>query len=101
MLAEVFGAEQSLLFGGDGGEQDRAARLLLGLAEGAGQFEQDSAAGGVVVGAVVDVVTRHIGTNTKMVVVRGVEDGLVLQLAVDARQHSNDVIRLQGTNFAR
>ena len=60
MLAEEFGAAQTLLLGGDRGEVDGALRLLLGRSEDARDFQQDAAAGGVVLRAVVDVVARHV-----------------------------------------
>jgi hypothetical protein len=47
------------------------------LGPDAGHFEEYAAAGGVVGGAVVDVVAGHPGDETEMVEVSGVEDGLI------------------------
>ena len=46
-------------------------------------FQQDAAAGRVVVGAVVDVVSRHVGANAEVIVVGGVHDRFGLQFASD------------------
>src|SRR6266851_9629800 len=45
MLTQIFGAQQALFFGGDRDEEDRTARLLLGVCVGASDFHQDAAAG--------------------------------------------------------
>ena len=81
MLAKVFGAEQALLLCGDGGEDDGVGRLAGHGGPDAGEFHEDGAAGGVVGGAVVDVVAGHAGDEAEMVVVGGVEDGLIRGLA--------------------
>ena len=65
------------------------------LGKDARHFQQDAAAGGVVVGAVVDVVARHFGTNAEVVVVRGVHDGFVFELGVGARQHGDHVVAIR------
>src|SRR5215469_2308612 len=100
MFAQVFGAEQPLLLCSDGGKQDRAPRLLRALAEGANQLEQDATTGGVVVRAVIDIVARHVGANAQVIVVRGVEDGLVFKLQVRAGQHTDNIVRLERANLA-
>ena len=49
---------------------------------------------GVVFGAVVDVVARRVGlADAEVVVVRGVDDDLVLELGIAARQQAGDVRR--------
>ena len=50
---------------------------MLDWATGAGHFEEHGYAGAVVGGAVVDVVAGHAGDEAEVVVVGGVEDGLV------------------------
>jgi len=78
VLTQVFRAEQSLFFGCDRREVDRAARLLGGLSIGASEFKQDAAAGAVVHSAVVDIVAGHVGANAEVIVMRGVHDRFVL-----------------------
>ena len=82
MLAEVLRPQQALLFACHRGKQDRAARLLRTLAKGPRQFEQHAAPGRIVVGPVVDVVSRHLGTNPQVVVVRRIQNGLILELRI-------------------
>ncbi len=78
MLAQILGAQQSLLLRGHRRKQDRAPRLLRSLGKGMRQFEQNAATGRIVVGAVVDVVARHFGTNAQVIVVRGIHHRLIL-----------------------
>ncbi len=67
-----------MLFGGDGGEDDGVGRAWMpDWAPGAGHLEEHGDAGAVVGGAVVDVVAGHAGDEAEVVVVGGVEDGLV------------------------
>ena len=56
MLTEIFRAEQALFFGGDGGKQNGARWSGLGTGPYAGKFEKNSAAGGVVNRAMINVV---------------------------------------------
>jgi len=65
MFAEILRPEQSLLFGGDGGKNYRAAGMIFGDAEGARQFEQDAAAGGVVGSAMENIVACISGRMPK------------------------------------
>jgi hypothetical protein len=95
MLAQILGAQQSLLLRRDCGEKYRAARPILGDAKGASQLEQDAAAGGVISGAVVNVVAGHVWANAEVIVVRGVHYGFVFQFAVGTGQHRQHVIRFE------
>ena len=56
MAGEKLRAEQAFLLAGHGGEQDRAAWAVAGLAEGAGDLDQGGDAGGIVHRAIVDPV---------------------------------------------
>ncbi len=80
VLAEVFGAEEALFFGGYGGEDYGVAWVDAGLGPGAGHLQEHGYAGAVVGGAVVDVVAGVVGDEAQVVVVGGVEDGLVVAL---------------------
>src|SRR5260370_10744225 len=80
VLAEVLAAEETLFLRGDGGEDGGMRQLNAGLGRelgpGTSHFEQHSAAGGVVWGAVVDVGAGHSGDKADGVGVGGGEDGL-------------------------
>jgi hypothetical protein len=52
-------------------------RARGGLGVGAGEFEEDAAAGPVVCRAVVDAVSFGVGIDAEVVVVGGVEDGVL------------------------
>ncbi len=92
MLAEIFGTEQSLLFCGHGRENHRATGAGLSLRENARQLQHDTAAGGVVAGAVVNVVSWHFGADAEVVIVRGVDDGFVFQFGIRAGEHADYVV---------
>ena len=100
MFAQIFRAQQALFLGGHGGEQNRTPRPLRRHRVGVRHFQQDATAGRVVVGAVVDVVARHVGTNAEVIVVGGVHDGFGFQLRVGAGQHGNHVVRFERTDLA-
>ncbi len=92
-----------MFFGGDGGEDDGVGELCAGLRElrpDAGEFEEHAAAGGVVGGAVVDVVAGHAGDEAEVVEVGGVEDGLILPCGGCAGQDADYVGRLEGADDA-
>ncbi len=76
-MPKILRAEQALLFRGDGGKVDRVRRACGRLRKGAGQLKKDAAAGAVVGCAVVDVVAFCVGVDAEVIVVRGVEHGLI------------------------
>ena len=100
VLAEIFGAEEALFFGGDGGEDEGVGRLDTGLGPGAGEFEDHAYAGGVVGGSVVDVVAGHAGDEAEMVVVGGVEDGLIGASCIGSGEDTDHVGGLEGADGA-
>src|SRR5580658_4719150 len=72
----------------------------LDLAPDMGQLEDHAYAGGIGCRAVVDVVALHAGHKSQVVVVRGVQDGLVGDGLGGRREHSDYVGRLEGTHGA-
>src|SRR6185437_1287347 len=68
--------EQALLLCGDGGEDDGEGWILDGR-PGAGQLQQNAAAGSVVDCAVEDLVAFQGGINAEVIVMGGVEHGLI------------------------
>ena len=66
----------------------------------AGEFEQNSAAGGVVHGAVVNLVAGFGRVNAEMIVVRGVENGFAVFVGVGALQHGEHIARDEGAQLA-
>ena len=76
MLAQIFGAEQSLFFRSDSCEKNGTRRSRLGCCPDATEFEQDAAAGRVVRGTVINVRAGRLGfVDAEMVVVRGIQNG--------------------------
>src|ERR1700692_4882687 len=78
MLGQIFGAQQTLFFRRNRDEVKRAARPLSGSSVNAADFHEDAAPSGVIHGAVINVVARHVGTDAEMVVVRRVHYPFVL-----------------------
>src|SRR5208282_357391 len=93
MFSEIFGTEQSLFFGGDGGENHRPRWRVAGTGGHARELQKNSAAGGVVHSTVVDLVALAADIDTQMIVMRGEEHGFVLQVGVAARAHGYHVAR--------
>ena len=77
MHAEILRAEQTLLLSGDGGEVDGVRRPPGRLRESAGHFDEDAAACAVVGSAIVDVVAFGVRVDAEVIVMGGVEHGLV------------------------
>src|SRR5271163_2640718 len=67
MFAQVFRSEQTLLFASHSGKEDGATGLQCGLRIDTRYFQNNSAAGGVVHGAVENVVSRHVGSNAEVI----------------------------------
>ena len=101
MLGEIRGAEQALLFCGDGGEDDGVRRLDFGGGEGAGHLHDHGGSGAVVSCAVEDVVFAGLGVglDAEVVVVGGVDDRLVAT-AFSAGDHADDVGGLEAADGA-
>lgn len=101
MLREIGGAEQALLLGGDGSEDDGVGRLYLGGGESAGHLHDHGGAGPVVACAVEDIVFARfgVGLDAEVVVVRGVDDGLVTS-GLSAGKNPDDVGRLEAAHGA-
>src|SRR5581483_2984021 len=100
MLAKIFRTEKPLLLGGDRGKHYGTTGPLGGSTVSARELEQYCAAGCIVLCAVVDVVTGHVGANAKVIVVRGVHDSLAAEPGIRATQHADDVIPFKWSNLA-
>src|SRR5579859_7971264 len=100
MLSQILRSEKPLLLSGHGREQYGAPWPASRRSEGTRNFQQDAASGGIIVGAVEDVVAGHIRTDAEMIVVRGVENGFVGSLAVRAGQDGHYVIRFEVAHLA-
>lgn len=87
LLTVVLSAEQTLLFGGNGDEQNRAGRLRGQLRVGLRQFEQGRYARSVVDRAVVDLVPLQVGVAAQVIPVRRVNNELIGFLAFELRDH--------------
>jgi hypothetical protein len=75
------------------------SRLRAGLLENARDFENGRDAGGVVHGAVVETVVIDRAADAGVVQMRGHHDVFVSQTIVSAREHRDDVRRLQEVAF--
>ena len=65
MRGQVLRTQQTLLLGGDGGKVNRVGRALARLRESPSQSPEDSAAGAIVGGAVVNAVALGVGIDTQ------------------------------------
>src|SRR5215475_14437316 len=95
MHAEPLRSKESLLFRGDGGEVDAVWRF--GLRESVSQFEEDTAAGGVVCSAVIYLIAFRIRIDAEMIVVSRVKDRLS---RLRARNFGDHVGRFVAPDFA-
>ena len=100
MLSEVGRAEQSLLFGRNGREDDRSLRLRGGQRPDASHLQEHGAAAGVVDGAVVNRIAILRFSNPEVIVMCGVEDRLVAELRVAAGKPGRDVGCVEAANRA-
>ena len=91
MRGEVFGAQQAFFFRGDEHEQNRALELLRMCFQAGGHVQDQSAAGTVVHGAVVDAVAVDGRADADVVDVRGKDDEFVFEHGIGARQFGDDV----------
>ena len=65
------------------------------------QLDQNAASRGIVIGAVVNVVTRHIGANAQMIVVRACTSlPRSFNFAIGTRQHGDHIVRFKRPDFA-
>src|SRR5262249_53822114 len=85
-------AKQPLLLRGDGEKNGGALRSGRLGAPGAGEFEQQAAASGVVRGAVIDIVPEDGPAYTEVVPVRREDNGLRLQRGVAAFRDADHVV---------
>jgi hypothetical protein len=95
LLRVVAGAEQAFLFGGQG-EEEQAALRPLGRGqggEGLRQFDERRGAGGVVVGAVENLVAGQPRVAAEVVPVRGVDDVFMRAGRIGAGKAGDDVAR--------
>src|SRR5215470_13510666 len=93
MLAEIFRTKQSLLLGCDRREIHAALRLCFDAGKCPRKLQNDPTSGRVVGGTVVNIVARLISMDSKMIVMRGVEDRLLAQLRIRAGDFANNVAR--------
>src|SRR6478672_775131 len=101
MLAEICRSDQPLLFGGDGREIDRTLRRGLCVRPHARHLEQQRASRCVVDRAVVDRVAAIVRTSdAEVIVMRGVDDGLVSEFWIATGELRDDVPGLERTNLA-
>ena len=80
-MGEVVGAQQSHFFSGHKNKQHGPARRLREAGIGPRDFQQGGGAGGVVEGAVTNVVAIHCRADSEMIHMRGVDHILVAQSA--------------------
>ena len=48
------------------------------------QLQKNAAARRIVVGSIVDIVPRHVGTYAQVIIVSGVQNGFILQFVIEA-----------------
>src|SRR6185436_12722710 len=88
----VLAAQQSLLLARDEQYEDGATRPLGQRGKGARDGQQLRTAGGIVLGAVVDLVPGLVWlTDAEVIVVRGIDHHFVFQLRIAAGQQAGDV----------
>jgi hypothetical protein len=89
----VAGAEETFFFGGDGEEKEAALRARGGREGGVGlgELEEDGGAGGVVEGAVEDLVAGEFGVAAEVVPVGGEDDVFVAVGGRGAVEAGDDV----------
>ena len=92
--------EQALLFGSDGGKQNRAARSLRSRSEGASQFEKNAASGSVVLRAIEDIVAGHIGTDAEVIVVCGVDYSFVGNATIGTGKNRKHIVGFEVADLA-
>src|SRR5207237_1046671 len=96
ILSVVRGAEESLFFGGDGGEDDRAFRTRVRVRPHARHLHEETAAGAVVDRAVVDRVAGGVGfADAEVIVMRGVDDRFVAKFWIASFEFRDDVRRIE------
>ena len=91
MFAQVFRTEQALLFRGHRGKQNRPAGWQFILGPGAREFQQDAAAGGVIDGAVIDVVAFCVGHDAQVIVVGGIHHRFIFVVGDHAGTHGEHI----------
>jgi hypothetical protein len=92
MQREILAAEQALLFTGDEQHHHRTPRPLRQRREGARHGQELRTPGGIVLGAVVDLVAGLVRlADAEVIVVRAVNHHFVLELRIAARQHARHV----------
>src|SRR3974390_1104500 len=101
MFSEKFGTEEALFFRGNGCEKDRAGRHRLAAGPNTGELQENAATGGVVDGAVIDVVALWPGiVDAEVIVVRGVENSFGPTTGIRTIQTGHHIARVKGPNLA-
>ncbi len=78
MMNIIVAAEETIFFSGDDGDDHRSFGRRRQITEGTGDLQQDSHAGGIVMGAVVDGIALYRRTDAEVIEMGGVDDVLVL-----------------------
>src|ERR1700704_4032336 len=94
MLPILLPAEETLLFSGDGKEQDRSGRRPAELFVGARHLQQRCRSGGVVHSAMVDFVAVDLRPDSEVIPMRRVYDVGILQLWIASRNFRNHIVRI-------
>jgi hypothetical protein len=94
MLRVVTRTEDALLFAVESDEYDTAAGAHAGCGERVRQFHHRNGSAAVVIGAVIDPVSRPRRLKAEVVIVRGDQHTRILERRVGAAQNPNDVVNL-------
>src|SRR5713101_6935738 len=91
MSREIFGTEQAFFFGGDEKKENRALEFFRMCFEARGNVHDESAAGAIVHGAIVNAIAINGSSDADMIDVRGEDDEFILESGIGAGEFGDDV----------